>query len=431
MTQTQKMAYRLLVQMIVLLVLYLLAALLGAAKFVSARDPLELSLPYNQIGPLANVLLNLAALTGLLGGGVYAAAQVRADCRLTNERLAHIGAMLWTVLLVFSVAAGLLGLLEGRYLLGLPPLLVVLQVISSGMIGWAIFTSTPRPAVVLVWLVGLALSLVCIIVGLLKPGDFLQTRALQTLAVGVSLYVAYPLMLVALGFWLMHRFSNITPGWAETGVYSVAGFVTLAGVLVALPPLYPLAEPDWMQTLGSISAALIPIFYLIFAAHAYRALSDRNPTQTLAAHWFALALLLMLLGPGLLGSLQAIPSVSQWTLGTRLSDLQATLTLFAPAAMALGVANQAAAELRGHNRRVTGFIPFWLVSFGIVFVALALGAAGVAQAYMERRLSIGYLDVQVLLEPLYALWIGGLVLVMMGAVVYGLTFWRRRPVSHR
>lgn len=429
MTQTQKWAYRLLVQTVVLLVLYLLAALLVAAKFISAHDPLALSLPYNQLAPLAIALLNLAALTGLIGGGVYAAAMYRADCRLSSERLLRLGTLLWSVLLVLAVVAGLLGLLEGRHLLALPPLLVALQLFASALIGLAVFSAAPRPPVVQVWLVGWTLSLVSGLFGVLTPGDFLQTRALQTLSAGITLYVAYPLMLVALGFWLMRRFSHITPDWADTGIYSVAGMVTLAGTLVALSPLLALGAPAWMQTLGNLSAILIPILYLIFAAHAYRALSDRNPIRTLAAHWFALALLLVLLGPGLLGALQAVPSVSQWTLGTRLGDLQTTLTLFAPLAMALGVANQAAAELRGQNHRVTGFIPFWLVSFGIVFVALSLGAAGVAQTYMERRLSIGYLDVQTLLEPLYALWFGGLVLAALGAAVYALTFWRRRPTS--
>ncbi|MBI5670757.1 MAG: hypothetical protein HZC41_22415 [Chloroflexi bacterium] len=429
MTLSQRIAYRLFVQTIMLLVLYLLAALAGAVLLIAPDTSLARTLPYHQLGPLAGVLLRLTGLTGLLGGGIYAAAMYRADCRLANERLLRAGAALWMALLALAVAAGLLGLLEGRTLLELPPLLTTLQVIAGSAVGLAILGSKPRPPVVQVWLVGLSLNLVTSLAGLVTPGDFLQTRTLQTLATGINLYVAYPLMLVALAFWLMHRFSNVTPGWADVGIYSVAGVVTLAGALVPLSPLAALGALDWVATVGSLSALLIPVFYLIFAAHAYRALSDRNPTQTLAAHWFALALLLLLLGPGLLGALQAVPAISQWTLGTRLSDLQTTLTLLAGVVLALGMANQAAAELRGHNRRVTGFIPFWLVSFGLVIGALALAAAGVAQTYTERRLNVGYLDVQTLLVPLYALWLGGLALVALGAFIYGVTFWRRRPVT--
>jgi nitric oxide reductase subunit B len=232
-------------------------------------------------------------------------------------------------------------------------------------------------------------------------------------------------MAAAVGFRLMRRFSNVTEEWADTGVYSVAGMVTLAGALVSLTPLVALGETT--PVLGNIAAFAVPVLYAIFAAHAYRALADRSHSRTLSAHWFALALALFLLGMGLLGALQAAPSVGVWTLGTRLTDLQITLTALAPAAMSLGAANQAAAELRGQNRRVTGLTPFWLVSFGLIGGALALGAAGVAQALTERRLGLGYLDVQALVEPLYALWVVGLLLVALGAAIYALTFWLRRP----
>ncbi len=428
MTPTHKIVYRLLIQMIVLLLLYALAALLGALKFLSPDDALG-SLPYNQVGALGNILLQLAVLTGLLGGGVYAAVTGRADARLPHDRLLRVGAGLWTALLALAVIAGLLGVLDGRHLLELPPLLAALQIAAAGLIGMAVMTGAPRLPAVRVWLVGLGISLLAALAGLIIPGDFIQARALQTLAAGMIIYVAYPLMAVALGFWLMQRFSNVTPAWADTGIYNVAGLVTAAGVLLVLPPFYALEAAEWVGTLGTISAVVIPVCYLIFAAHGYRALSDRNPTQTLAAHWFALALLLFLLGPALLGALQAVPDISRYTLGTRLSDLQTTLTAFAPAALALGVANQAAAELRGHNRRVTGFIPFWLAAFGMVIAGLALGAAGVAQTYLERLLSVGYLDTQTLLSPLYTLWLGGLALAALGLVIYALTFWRRRPVA--
>ena len=171
----------------------------------------------------------------------------------------------------------------------------------------------------------------------------------------------------------------------------------------------------------------MPLLVLIFAAHSYRALSDRNPTHTLAAHWYALSLLLFLLGMGLLGAVQAAPDVTIWTIGTRLSDLQSTLILLAVVAMTLGVINQATAELRGQNRRVTGLMPFWLVAFGIIGSGLALGLAGVMQTFLERKLSVGYLDTQTLLIPLYSGWVVGLGALALGVLVYGLIFWLRRP----
>jgi nitric oxide reductase subunit B len=424
MSLTQQAALRLFSQTIMLLIVWALAALLAAAQFLSPDAPLARALPYQQISALANVLLHLAALTGLLAGGVYIA---------VGERVLHAGLLrytswLWTALLILALLAGLLNILEGRQLLELPPLLDVLLIIVLLAFALNVLLGARQVPAVQVWSIGLLLSAGCTLIGLLPTGDYLADRALRALATGLNLYVALPLAAVALGFWLMHRFSNVTPAWTQMGIYTIAGLVTLAGTLVNLTPLHTLGAPEWTRTLGGLALFIVPLSYLIYASHSYRALADRNATYTFAAHWYALALLLYLLGIGLLGGVQAAPSVSAYTLGTRLSDLQSTLALLAPLAMALGVINQATAELRGSNQRVTGLSPFWLVAFGAVGSALALGAAGVAQVFLERRLSIGYLDTQNLLTPLYAGWVFGLLLLALGVGIYAFSFWRRRPV---
>ncbi|MEP6988878.1 MAG: hypothetical protein ABI970_24970, partial [Chloroflexota bacterium] len=104
-----------------------------------------------------------------------------------------------------------------------------------------------------------------------------------------------------------------------------------------------------------------------------------------------------------------------------------TLTLLAAVVMSLGVVNQAAAEMRGQNWRVTGLTPFWLVSVGILGGGLALAAAGIVQVYLERLLSIGYLDTQALIVPLYIGWVMGLIVLLLGIVLYALGFWSHRP----
>lgn len=424
MNPTQRAALRLFSQTVALLILWALAALLAALQFLAPDAPLARALPYQQIGALANALLHLAALTGLLAGGVYLA---------TGERIWHAGALrysvwAWTALLALATLAGLLNLLEGRHLLELPPLLDALLFIALLAFALNVLLGARHLPVVQVWGAGALLSAGCALIGLLPAGDYLADRALRALATGLNLYIAFPLMAAALGFWLMHRFSNVTPGWAQMGVYTIGGLVTLAGTLLSLTPLHTLGAPEWTRALGGLALLIVPLCYLIHASHSYRALADRNATYTFAAHWYALALLLYLLGVGLLGGVQAVPAVSAYTLGTRLSDLQTTLALLAPLALALGVINQGTAELRGSNQRVTGLSPFWLVAFGAVGSALALGAAGVAQVFMERRLSMGYLDTQNLLTPLYAGWVFGLLLLALGAGIYAFSFWRRRPI---
>jgi nitric oxide reductase subunit B len=204
--------------------------------------------------------------------------------------------------------------------------------------------------------------------------------------------------------------------------------MALAGVLVSIAPLHALGAGDLTRTFGNIAVFVAPLACLILAAHSYRALSDRNPSRTLSAHWVAFGVLLILLGIGVLGALGSASEIIQWTLGTRLTDLQATLTAFATVAIVLGVINQATAELRGENRRITGLMPFWFVSFGVVGGGVALAGAGLVQVYLERILGIGYLETQTLIIPLYLLWIVGTLSMAVGVGIYALGFRARQVV---
>src|SRR5690554_2329619 len=101
MTLSKRMTYRLFVQTVILLLLYTLAALLGAVQFID-NDFLLHVLPYHQLGAFGNVLLYLTMLTGLISGGVYVIAAERADGMLWNEPLLRYLSWGWTLLLVLA-----------------------------------------------------------------------------------------------------------------------------------------------------------------------------------------------------------------------------------------------------------------------------------------------------------------------------------------
>ncbi len=419
MTSSQKTIFRFFQQTVLLLILYVIASLVAGVKFLSADEPLLTVLHYNQAGALANVLLNLTVLTGLIGGGLYLADQWR-----INTVALRLAGIVWTILLILAVLAGLFGLLVGRNLLELPLVLNVVLVVGLLLVLATVLTSIRVPMVRL-WTIGLLLVIVSILIGLLPAGDYLQDRGLRALAVGLQMNIAYPLMALTLGYWLMHRFSDLTPAWLEQDIYIAAGLVLLAGMCLTFARVQDAA--DWVTTIGKFATVLAPLLYLLVIARCYPALTQRNGTHTLAAHWFTLSLLLFFLAFGLVAAVQLAPAIRPYTLGTRLTDLQSTLTLLAAVVMSLGVVNQAAAEMRGQNWRVTGLTPFWLVSVGILGGGLALAAAGIVQVYLERLLSIGYLDTQALIVPLYIGWVMGLIMLLLGIVLYALGFWSHRP----
>ena len=388
-------AFRFLLHSLALLILAALVRLFAGWLFLPGAP---VAPPFDQVDALAAALLDLALVAGLIGGGIYA---------LTPDqpsRLLDLAALLWLPLVIGTLLAGALGwlipLYEGFAILKALVIALALAAVVRATKTWT--------AVAWVWAVSLGLSAIC---ALVPPSQFLAP--LPALASGLNCYVAEVLAALALLYWLIERFSTISRLWAEMSLYTVAGLMALAGSLVTL------------GTLGMISpvfACIVPPLCLLFASHTYAAFSSRNSANTLAAHWAALGVLL-LIGVGLLGGAQA--ALHEWMAGTRLSDLLPTLAQMAVAAILLGVCNQISAELRKENRRVTGLMPFWLVAFGAVGGGLALAGAGLAQGFLQAQ--VGYLDAQGLIAPLYALWIGGLALLALGLILYGLIFWLRRP----
>lgn len=445
-TQTKRIVYGMFGQVVLLLVLYAAVMLLTAVKFLPA-DPLADTFTYGQAAALGSIVFQMALLTGLIAAGIYMVAEIRPDGQLTHEAALRQAYRAWTLVVILAVAAGITSQTEGRHLLELPPLLdvavIVLPVIFVVLVGRSMdFGSLAthielRPTdgtgrtlwngFVLVWSGGMLLSALCSGIGLIPAADFIQDRVLRTLAVNLNVNVALVLAAAGIGFWLMTRFSNVTPAWAEAGVYHVGGMLALAGCLVSAAPVLHL--PGVLNAAGGITFFLAPLLYMMFAAHSYRALSDQHPTRTLAAHWYTLALVLLFAGVGVLGGVTSLPGIQRMIQGTRLTDLQTSLTLFGVMAMILALINQAAAEMRGQNRRITGLLPFWLVAFGLVGGSLALAFAGVVQVYMERLLSIGYLDTQAALLPLYVLWLLCLFLVAAGMAIYALGFRARRVLE--
>ena len=419
----KKIIYGMFAQVILLLMLYAGLALMVAVKFLP-DDPLATSLNYAHLAPWRDVTLQLALLTGILASGLYLTFSLSPATTLKQENLLQWAARGWTLLLIIAMLAGALNQLEGRHGLALPFILDAVILVLIAIFVAVIMLNRPQQpsAFIFVWMMGISLVCICIILGLIPAPNYQLDSILRSLSVNLTLNVGYVLCGLALAFWLMTRFSNVMASYAESGLYTVAGLLTIAGIMVSFAPLYPFGANS---ITGNLAVLIVPVCYAIFAAHSYRALSDHNPTQTLAAHWTTLFIILLFLSVGILGMISAIPGIQDYAQGTRLTDLQQSLTSFAIVAIILGMINQAVAEMRGVNARVTGLLPFWLIAFGILAGGAALALAGVVQLYLERILSVGYLETQTMLIPLYIFWMIGTFFFAVGIAIYAAGFNRR------
>ena len=93
----------------------------------------------------------------------------------------------------------------------------------------------------------------------------------------------------------------------------------------------------------------------------------------------------------------------------------------------LSLVNYTATHLRGENRRVTGYIPLWLIAFGNGLGTIVLGCAGVVEIYLRELLAIDHDTVIYLLTPLLIMRLVCLMAIAIGVMVYALGFWARYP----
>ena len=391
--------YQLLTLTVLLLVLF------GVSFCLSALTQLP-EAPLADIAELSTLslatprLFELVILGGLVSAGIM----------LAGAELSVIRALwlrrLWTALVIASVA---LSPFDFDTALDLATAILVLVSLAAS------YQSGERSAYQRVWQIGLLLIAASIVGAQPLAGQALEA------ARAFRLQAAYPTAGLAIMFWLMRRYSRVDDEWAQDGLRIVAVLVFLAGGLISLGRL------GLPVVISYGAAALAPLCYIILAGHSYRALASRNENASLAPHWIALATLFWLVGGGFLGTLAIQPAINAAIQGTDLAAAQDWLARWVLLAIVLAFANEAASALRGDNRRVTGYVPLWLIAFGAGLAGVTQACRGVAQIYLRV---IGGLDAAAMREdllPLTVVWIICLSAVAVGILAYALGFWLRRP----
>ena len=234
-------------------------------------------------------------------------------------------------------------------------------------------------------------------------------------------HVAYAVAALSVAFWLMTRFSTVTREWAQDGVKIVASLIFLGGSLISTAPL------GLPPLIGIGATALIVLCYTILAGHAYRALSMRNAGRSLAPHWTAVAALFWLVAGGFLGAISLHAGVNSAMQGTALSAAQGWIMSWALLAILCAYLNSVAAELRGGNSRVTGYVPLWLIAFGAGLSTIVQACRGVVEIYLRDSFALGPARILEMTVPLTQIWIICLLAVAIGIMTLALGFWARRP----
>lgn len=391
--------FRLLALTVALLLLY------GAGFSVSAlyqlpSQPLGDSVEYEIIERLTERAFQLTILSGLISAGLMMAGE-----RLSVRSVLSLR-RIWTALAVVSVA---LGPFEFEAALDLAGALALLLTVALS------YRADAGSVSLRVWQVGLLLIAVSVV-----AAHLLEGRALDGIR-AFRLQVAAPIAALSVMFWLMRRYSRVEAEWAADGLRITALLVFLAGGLISLGRL------GLSPAVSIGGAALVPLCTIILAGHSYRALRSRNENASLAPHWIAVATLFWLVGGGFLGALSIQPAIGEAMRATDLAQAQDWLARWVLLAIVLAVVNEGASSLRGDNRRVTGYVPLWLIVFGAGLGAITQACRGVVQIYLREVAAMETSAMSALLLPLTVVWIICLSAVAGGIVIYALGFWLRRP----
>jgi nitric oxide reductase subunit B len=374
MTGTKQLAWQMLIQACLLLLLYAAASLFLATKFLPT-DPLAVALPFMQVAALKHILLDVALLTGLLGAALYFLLDSPSPMLTWLYRA-------WTLFLVLAALSGMIGFYEGRHMLELPFYLDIALLILLAL-WFVVLLFGKANAGKEIFLAALLILAIAYAFSFLPIQSPLYDRILRILMVNARYFVAYPLAAVAVAYWMK----------SDIPVYNVAAAMTLLGSMVSIGSLTA------VSAIPATGIIIAPLIFLLALFITRMTLSKDN--------WGNLSLLLMMLSLGVLGTAFAIPALGMHMLGTQLSELQLDVAAWAVVALLFSLICQLSEDNHQNFR-------FWMIAGGIVGAALALGIAGVVQVFMERVLSIGYLDTQSTILALYMLWIVGMLLWGLG-----------------
>ena len=402
-TPLGKIIYQHLGQIVIMLLLYAIVMLLSATQSLPVVTIVH-QLPSTILSIWANRILNLILLTGFITGSLMMSIDQILDVRWVI-RLYRA----WTALIIVSL------MLSG---FDINPMLdIATAIVLFGYLALNLFNRQPTPFLN-VWIIGIMLVISSLL------AQWIVTDSWQIIVYLFQIQIAYMVTGISIMFWLITRWSNVRLEWARDGVMIVGGCVSVAGFFITIAPLHH------SPFISMLSVLIVPICYMILAGHSYRALKDRNQNQSLSPHWIAIAVLLWLAGAGFLGTLSTHFGFQQWLQGTRLADSQYGLMMWGALGIVLSLINYTATELRGENRRVTGYMPLWLIAFGVGFGTIILGCAGVVEIYLSKFLLMDNVTVDALLIPLTMVWIICLLMVALGFMIYALGFWVRRPIIH-
>jgi nitric oxide reductase subunit B len=438
--QSQRVAYPYFVVALLLFGLQMVFGLLAAAKYLGP-DPLLNVLPFDVVKAIHTNLLLVWLLTAFMGAAYYLVPE-ESRVELYSVRLAYVQLAIWTAMGVTAVVGYIFRWTAGNKLLEQPfPLKVVIVIVMLMFLynlGMTIRAGGRLTTTEGVLVGGLLFTALLYLPALFEFDNYTVSVFYRWWTVHLWVEGVWEMIQGALLAFLLIRLSGVDREVLEKWLYVIVGLTFISGILGTAHHYYWIGVPRYWLPIGGFFSALEPFVFFAMAMYAYYAIrrSGFAHPNRMALHWTIGSAVFSALGAGLLGLAHTWPAVNKWTHGTLITPMHGHMAFFGAYVMiVLGMITYAMPGLTGRDEdsRETAahFWSFWLQIGGMFGMTMAFAAAGITQTYLERILSIGYLDTQLKLQVHFLMLVATGILFTAGVALFlwDFFFLAGRPVT--
>ncbi len=427
--RSQKVAYLFFALSMALLVLQIIYGfIMGFAHM--GFDVLHEIIPFNAATATHKNLLVVWLLSGFMGAAYYIIPE-EAEIELYSVKLAKL--QFWSLALVgvASVIGFHFNWWEGRKFLEIPrPLdyLVVLNVLLFlGIILKTLYSGKKRTTTAMVMVMGLLFAALLYLPGMVWFDNQTIDSFFRWWVVHLWVEGVWELIMGGILSFLLIKLTGVDREVIEKWLYVIVGLTFLSGILGTGHHFYFIGTPKYWLMIGGIFSALEPLAFLgmaLFAISMYRKGEKRHPNK-IAITWTLGTAIVSFVGAGLLGLAHTLPSVNIWTHGTFVTAMHGHLAFWGAYGMLIfAFISYVLPQMTGrklYNTNLSTYA-FWLSNIGMVGMTTALGAAGITQVYLERKVGMDFMDAQIAMEPHFMVLIACATLFFTGVIMFIMTF---------
>ncbi len=406
-------------------------------------DGLHAIVPFNAARATHTNLLVMWLLAGFMGAAYYIIPE-EADRELISVKWAYVQLIALVVVGVTAIIGFHFNWWEGRKFLEIPrPLdyLVVVDVLLFiGLIGGTILKGKRYTTTSSVLFFGLLMTALLYLPGMINTDHQTIDSYWRWWVVHLWVEGVWELIMGAILSFLLIKLTGVDREIIEKWLYIIVGFTFLSGILGTGHHYYYIGTPRYWLMIGGVFSALEPIAFFAMAIYAVSMAKKggRMPENKTALLWTLGCAIMSFVGAGLLGFAHTIPQVNLYTHGTLVTAMHGHMAFWgAYACLVLAIITYSMPLMTGRKLQDSSMnvFAFWTANIGMTAMTVALGIAGVAQVYLERRIGMDFLGVQKEIEVHFLGLVLAASLFTLGIMAYIWNFIRfGKPVgevSHR